>query len=243
MKNIFNNFDQMKHIFLLSALIFTTLMMSAQEVKTQPERKTETRIIGPFDKIRTVKGINVTLIEGDKEKVEIQIENAEPADVITTLEGKTLILKMKTMIKKGVAVQVYVTYNRLIEIQAGTAATIDAEGPVHADKLTLSVGVDAVIMLDVDVNSLKADLSAGRIEISGTSKSIEVVANTGGKFNASALQTDVAFIKTNTGAQATVRVSNRLTGVAGAGSKIYYYGTPKVEKSESLGGKVLAAEE
>jgi len=232
----------MKRTLLFIALIISTLNLFAQETATQSTIKTETRNIGPFDKIKTAKGINVTLTEGASEKVEIHIENAEPSDVITTLEGRTLILKMKTLIRKGVAVQVYISYNTLCELYAGSGSTIETEGELHADKLKVGVGTDAVMMVDVDANDLSAELSAGRIEISGKAKKINVLSNAGGKFNASALETDEATVKVNTGGQATVRVAKKLDANAITG-KIYYYGTPNIIKSESMGGKVIAAEE
>jgi hypothetical protein len=229
----------MKNIIVLAMLAVFSMPIWAQD---NANLKTETRHIGPYDKIKTSKGINVTLVEGDKEKVEIRIQNASPEDVITSLEGKTLVLKMKTLLKKGVAVQVYVTYKQINEIQAGTGSTVDNEGTLRANKLVLSAGAEAVMELDVDATVITASLSAGRIEISGEANNIEVNANTGGKFNASALQVNEAFIKTSAGGQATVRVKNRLSATAGSGGRVYYYGSPKVEKSESLGGKVEQAQ-
>lgn len=225
--------------------LLTVLFLAAMAlpIAAQDNVKVETRNIGPYDKIKTSKGINVTLIEGDKEKVEIHIQNAEPQDVITSLEGKTLVLKMKTMIKKGVAVQVYVTYKTMVEIHAGSGSSVDNEGTLTATKLTVNAVVDASIELDVDTKTLVGYASAGRLEISGNATNIEVTTNTGGKFNGAALQCKEAFVKTSTGGQVTARISDRLSATAASGGKVYYYGTPKVEKAESVGGKVEPAAE
>jgi hypothetical protein len=229
----------MKRLLLMMMLAATTMMVFAQE---EGDILKETRFIGPFTKVKSSKGINVTLIEGTKDQVDINIRNASPSDVITTLEGKLLIIKMKTMIKKGVAVTVYVTYQQLSEIQAGSGSYIDNEGVITATNLKLDVGTESVVQLRTDVTNLNATVAAGRIEISGDATNVDLSASTGGKFNAAALAIDNAILKVNTGGQATVRVKNKLNATAGSGGKIYYYGKPLITKSESLGGKVEPAE-
>lgn len=229
----------MKRLLLMMMMAATTMMVFAQE---EGDILKETRFIGPFTKVKSSKGINVTLIEGTKDQVDINIRNASPSDVITTLEGKLLIIKMKTMIKKGVAVTVYVTYQQLSEIQAGSGSYIDNEGVITATNLKLDVGTESVIQLRTDVTNLNATVAAGRIEISGDATNVDLSASTGGKFNAAALAIDNAILKVSTGGQATVRVKNKLNATAGSGGKIYYYGKPLITKSESLGGKVEPAE-
>ncbi|MBN2745051.1 MAG: DUF2807 domain-containing protein [Marinilabiliaceae bacterium] len=223
-------------ILLLMGMMMMPLM--AQQ-PANPNAKVDTRTMGPYDKVKAGKGINVTLVESNKEEIVIHILNAEPEDVITQLEGKTLVLKMKTMMKTGVAVTAYVHYKKITELHAGGGASIDADGTVTADKLTLSVGADASIELDVDVKKLEASLTAGRIQLIGEAQAQHVVANTAARYNADGLTSQEAFVKVNTGAQATVNVSERISATAGGGGRIYYMGNPaKVEKTESFGGKV-----
>lgn len=224
----------------LILILMATLMFPAMaQEPANPNAKTETRTMGPFDKVKAGNGINVTLIEDNVEKIDIHIVNTETSDVITQLEGKTIVLKMKTMLKTGIAVQVYVHYKKLTEVHAGGGASIDADNTLTADKLSLSVGADASIEMEVDVKNLNANLIAGRIELTGEAISQQVVANTAARYNAGSLLSKEAFVKANTGAQATVNVTDRISGTAGGGGRVYYSGNPaKVEKSESLGGKV-----
>jgi hypothetical protein len=228
----------MKQLLLLTFVAIFAISAIAQD---DADIQKETRVMGPFTKVKTSKGINVTLIEGTKEQVEINIRNASPSDVITSLEGTMLTIKMKTMIKKGVAVTVYVTYKQLSELQAGSGSYIDNEGYLTASNLKLEVGTESVVQLKVDVTNLDASVSAGRIEITGDAKNVDLSANTGGKFNAAALEIENANLKASAGASATVRVKNKLNANASSGGKIYYYGKPLLNKSESLGGKVEPA--
>ena len=218
-------------IVLLFALVFNTL---AQE----PDH-TQIRKVGSFDKIKASKGINVTLIEGDKEEVDVHIKNGEITDVITEVKNRKLTVKMKTKIYKDVHVQVYVTYKHLREIEAGSGATIDAENTIYAESLKLRAGTEANLLLDVDVNNLEVDGSACKIELEGKTKFQEVSIGTGGKYLAYNLESNETYAKATLGSSVEVTANDRISGTAGSGGVIYYMGDPnKVEKKENTGGKV-----
>jgi len=228
----------MKRIITLSIIsLFLVAGTFAQE-KNQSKHK-QIRKTGSFYKVKASKGINVTLIEGEKEQAEVTIVNGSTDDVITELKNKTLTVKMKTKIYKDVAVQVYVTYVTLREVKAGSGATIDAENTITADKLLIDGGTDSEINLDIDVNVLEASVSAGRMEISGKTESQVVKANTGGKFLAYALKSDDTIAKANTGGRVEVTVTKSIKATASNGGTVNFKGNPeKIEKKTSLGGKV-----
>ena len=206
-------------------------------------RKSQVRKVGSFDKVKASKGINVTFIEGSKEEVQVDIVNGSPNDVVTQLKNKRLTVKMKTKIYKDVAVQVYITYVDLREVDAGSGATVDAENTIVTDKLHLDAGTDANIKLEIDVNALEADVSAGKIELSGKVKSQLVKANTGGKYLAYDLESEETIARANTAGKVEVTVTKSLQGTASNGGTISYKGNPeKVTKKVSMGGKVEEAE-
>jgi hypothetical protein len=216
-------------------LLFAVLLSSFAQ---QPDH-TQLRKVGSFDKVKATKGINVTLIEGDKEEVDVHIKNAEVTDVITEVKNRKLTVKMKTKIYKDVHVQVYVTYKRLREIEAGSGATIDAENTIYAESLKLRAGTDANLLLDVDVNNLEVNGSACKIELEGKTKYQEVSIGTGGKYKGFNLESEEAYAKATLGSVVEVNAKERLSGTAGSGGVVYYMGEPdKIEKKENTGGKV-----
>ena len=228
----------MKRIITFSIItLFLVIGAFAQE-KNQEKHK-QIRKTGSFYKVKATKGINVTLIEGDKEQAEITIVNGLPVDVITELKNKTLTIKMKTKIYKDVAVQVYVTYVTLREIKAGSGATIDAENTITADNLLIDGGTDSEVVLDIDVNALEASISAGRMELSGSAESQVVKANTGGKYLSYDLTSAEAIAKANTGGRVEVTVTKSIKATASNGGTVNFKGNPdKIDKKTSLGGKV-----
>ncbi len=228
---------------ILGFLLISSQWMMAQNTPSD-SMITQTRSIGSFDKIKAGKGINVTLTEGKKESLEIRIKNGLPSDVLADLEGKTLNIRMKTQIAKGLAVSVYVTYVKLYEISAGMGSTIDGQGSITADRLVLNAGIDSYIDLEVYVKTLQASVTAGRITLEGTADSQEINSSTGGKFFGENLTSKEAFAKASTGGLIQVNATQKLNANAAAGGKVQYTGNPaKLEKQESFGGKIEELEE
>lgn len=221
----------------LAILMASSAILEAQQTSVLKEN----RDLPSFEKIKATKGINITLIEGTKQNVEVNIRNAALGDVITTVENKTLVLKMKTKIYKNMAVQVYVTYTKLREIDAGMGASVDAENTIVSDNLKISAGAETNLELEVEVkNALEVSLGAAKATITGTAKYQDVTANTGSSYNAFDLECDEAFVKANTGATIQVSASTKLKATAATGGVVEYKGSPaQFEYKESLGGKVI----
>ena len=223
----------MKKISIALFFLFFGIIAMAQQ-----NEKTEIRNLKPFDKIKSSKGINVTLREGDEPKAEIVISNAEPEDVIIQQNGREVLIKMKTKIYRNVTVDVYVTFQSLREISAGTGGTITSDDIIEADQLTLEAGMDASIELEIEVKKLKASVSAARIEVSGTADYVEA-SIMGGRFLGAQLECEEAFIRASAGGSAQIWVTEKLEATAGSGARIEYKGNPeKVEMKTNLGGKV-----
>jgi len=218
----------MKKLLFIAAIItlFSSTYTNAQDVKTQ------SRNIGAFNTITTTKGINVTLIEGDKEKIEIEIENAAVTDVITEIKGRDLKVKLKNKIYKDVAVQVYVSYKTINQINAESGSFITSDDVVKADLLTVKAGSGASIVLDVDVRTLKASSVSSKIELVGEVDFQEVSVVTGGKYIADKLISREAIIKTGTGGVAWVNTTEDLDMKTTTGGKIIYNGNPAKIKSK-----------
>jgi hypothetical protein len=228
----------MKYIISLVMALCLPILILAQD-SNNPNLKVETRFMGPFNSVRAAKGINVTLIPGDKESIEIRVENGITEDVITQLEGKTLVLKMKTKIYKGMKMMAYVTYLQIDELVAGSGSSIESEEDIKTAQLKLNAATDAVIDIKIDVDKVDAYLVASQIILSGKATHQSVNANTAARYNSEDLQGTDANVKVTTGATATLKISNKLVATAGSGGKVYYFGEPKqIEKTETLGGKV-----
>jgi len=226
---------------IISTLILSFVLifgLQAQDDNSNVQK--QIRKMGSFDRVKASKGVNVTLIEGEKESVEVHIKNGELGDVITELKSRQLVIKMKTKIYKDMAVQVYVTYKTIREIETGSGGSIDADNTIYADKLKIRAGTDSSIELDIDVNAVEASGNAARIELSGVCKVQEVNMGTGGKYLCYPLESNEAIVKSTLGSNVEITVKEKLKATGSTGGTINYKGEPdKIE----IKGKVIDANE
>ncbi len=190
------------------------------------DQKSQSRNVGTFNEIYAGKGVNVTLIEGDKENVRIVIENADVTDVLTNIKGRKLDIKLKTKIYNDMSVMVYLTYKSLKAISAGTGAFITSDNVLYAENLDLKAGTGSSIILDLDVENLTASLSSSKIEVVGKVDFQEISSNTGGRFIGDKLISKEAIVKAYTGGVAWINATDKLEAKTNTGGKIHYTGNP-----------------
>ncbi len=213
----------MKRLYILFSLMCLFALSNAQET----ERKSQTRNVGSFNKIITSKGINLTLIEGNDEKVRIEIENGDVTDVVTEIKGRDLHVKLKTKIYSHISVQVYVTYKSIASLLAGTGSFITNEGTLHAENLDLKASTGSSIVLNLNAQNITASCVSSKIELAGKADFQEVSSSTGGKYIADHLICNESIIKASTGGSAMVNTTESLDMKTSTGGKIYYTGNPK----------------
>lgn len=221
---------------LLSAIfLFVTLStISFSQTKEQASFPLE-----PFDKVEVSMGLNVTFSEESQEKIDISIENGIASDVVFLVKGRTLSLKLKNRIGKGVVVNVTISYKELKSIEASMGSTIDNEGVLYSDMLDLSATTDSRITLKIDTRSVISNVSMGRIELTGETEYQEVNSKAGGKYLAEELICKQALVKATSGGTARVFVTEKIDAKASMGGTIYYSGNPKNTLwEETFGGTV-----
>jgi len=237
------NYNHMKKLLFALAILLASMPSRAQQEEINSEIEIQTRQLTPFENLRVMRGINVTLVEGKTPKAEIHIQNASADEVVIVQNNKDLDIRMRGLIYKDVAVNVYLYYQNINEIAVGSGASIFSDDVLETDYLKLESSTDASIELEIDANVLEASVSASRIELIGKAKYISVSANTGGRFLAANLKSEECSIKNNTGSSAQIWVTEKLNARAGSGASIEYTGAPsKVEIHTSLGGKVESFE-
>lgn len=233
----------MKNWILLTLLVLAFgNLLNAQE--PEAEAKTEKRALQAFDRIKVSKGVNVTLVEGEKPQAEIYIKNAETSEVIIEQKGSELIFKMRSRNYTDVALNVYVTYQKLREISVVSGGTVESEDLIEANDLVLEAGMDGKISLEVDVQKLTAKASTAIIEVIGTADVIDVRTSTRGKFLGASLKAREATVSANTGSTAQIWITDKIVANVASGATVEYAGNPeKVEAKQTMGGKVVKLEQ
>ena len=193
-----------------------------------------------FREVYASKGVNVTLIKGDKEGVAVDVENGNPDDVVTNFKKNRIYVGFRNKIVRNVSVQVYVTYVNLDKVSAATGASVVCDEPIKGGFLELKVSTGGKINVNVDVDRLKVSSMASRVEARGSASHQDVNLSAGGKYIADGLVSEDAVISVSTGSSATVDVRGSLSAKCSTGSNVFYVDKPRVlNVKDNTGGSVL----
>lgn len=222
-------------------LIFTTIAAVATSLCALAQNKESRDLADEFSTIEVTKGANVSLIQCDKTALEVVTDGCPTADVETIVNNGTLTVKMKKR-TPGSAVQVMVYFKDLNHIKVKRGASIQTDCLfAHKGKLTLEVGAQSEVQLDIDVDELDVDANTCVINLEGNAKKQKVlIAGTVGQstYNAEDLESEDVDIKA-IDTDAVVSFSNSLKAEAVSCTIRYVGDSARVSKSTKGNGKVV----
>lgn len=199
----------------------------------------QTKTVGAFTSLKVFDKIPVQLVQSNDYKVEISGSNANDVEFVNS--GSELKVRMVTSkILQGDDTKIILYYKNINNIQASQGARISSNGVVKATKLNLVSNEGSNVDLDIDASSLEVKINTGgMMTLSGSTDTQNVIVNTGAKYNAKSLESEIASITTNAGGEAEVFASKSVTAKTRAGGVIDIYGNPKERNDKKLiGGKI-----
>ncbi|MGV4413327.1 head GIN domain-containing protein [Chryseobacterium sp. T1] len=199
----------------------------------------QTKTVGAFTSLKVFDKIPVQLVQSNDYKVEISGSNARDVEFVNS--GSELKVRMVTSkILQGDDTKIILYYKNINNIQASQGARISSNGVVKAIKLNLVSNEGSNVDLDIDASSLEVKINTGgMMTLSGSTDTQNVIVNTGAKYNAKSLESEIASVTTNAGGEAEVFASKSVTAKTRAGGVIDIYGNPNERNDKKLiGGKI-----
>ncbi|WP_185154363.1 head GIN domain-containing protein [Fulvivirga sp. M361] len=232
MNNRMNIYLEMKALRIV--LVFITLVVAGNFGIAQ---RTEDRNVGSFYAISAAEGIDVYVKPGTKEKVRVEASGIDVNDVLTDVGGGRLKIHLSGNRHRNHSVKVFVTFVKLEEISASSAANVISEGIIESKSLDLSVSSAADIELDINVGSVEAVASsAGDIELSGKADRIDASASSAGGVDAYDLEAKKVRARASSGADIKVHASEEIDAKASSGGSVRYRGNPQRSHTDSGSG-------
>ncbi len=199
--------------------------------------QSEERNVRGFDAIKASQAIDVYLKPGTKESVRVEARGIDLDEVLTEVSGGRLKIYLDDGRHRNHSVKVYVTFVKLEDISASSAATVISNGTIKGDKLDLSVSSAADIEIDVDVVDIDASASsAGDIELSGRTKFINASASSAGGVDAYDLEAKQVRARASSGGGVKVYATVEMDARASSGGSIRYRGNPARSQTDSSSG-------
>ncbi len=198
------------------------------------------REIGSFSVISASSGLDVYVIQGDKESLTVETDENLMEYIITRVKGDELILKVDGNIRRSTKMSVYLTLVNVHEINVSSGADFKTRGLINASNLDIRVSSGADAKMEVNAKELSCSVSSGAdARLQGKADYFAGKASSGSDLRAKELIAKTCKAKASSGGDVSVYASEAIEAHASSGGNVSYYGNPeKVNTSDSSGGDV-----
>ena len=219
-------------------LLFSISTTQAQKISGKGPAIVKTHTVQSFDKLILSGVFNVTLKQGQINKVTIEAQaNIHEYIIIEDSKGELDIhFKNKFNLKRHKKINIDITFTDLQEIETNMVGNLQSDGNLKLESLKFEHSSVGKTNIDVNVKQLTMDLSTdGNIHISGWAGKATIESCIVGNLDASELHVD--FLNIDNSSIGSVRVHADIELAidhSGIGS-LHYYGDAKITGLSSSG--------
>lgn len=226
----------MKKLILLLNLSLISFATLAQ--------KENTKTLDSFTKLKAYDRIVVTLARSSENKIVVTGDDKDEINI----SNKDGVLKIKMEFDNfmdGDEANATLYYTEALDlIDANENAKITSDETIEGERIEIKAQEGGQIHLKVALNDAYVkSISGSKVVLSGSSKTQEVLVNTGGRVENEMLGTEKTKVTVNAGGRANVKASDFVAAKVRAGGYIYIHGNPKeVKRDKVFGGKIVTVE-
>ena len=203
----------------------------------------DARALPDFHSIHLQSSGMVHLSQGRKLSVEVRADENVIDIIKTEVRGGTLYMFTRHDITRISSFDVYVVADQIREISISGSGTVNGEGELHAEELTLNMFGSGRLSLFLDSESTTVRISgSGKMELSGSSEELEAKISGSGQLNARSLATEDTRISVSGSGTGGVTASEKLdVNISGSGD-VSYTGNPAVSSRITGSGRLWKEE-
>ena len=226
--------------FVVSAIAFSSCFFIGPSIKGNGHVVTQTREISDFKKIKVSTGMEVTLVQSDRELVTVEADENLLDVIRTELKRDELNIFSEERIRKYKKLHITVEFKHLEELRTSSGAQVKSDGMIQVKSLKTSASSGSQQSLSINVRSFDAKASSGaHIRVQGKTDDADFDASSGSHIKAGGVIAENCNAEVSSGAHVYIEVTNSFDGKASSGGHIYYNGNPKsVNIKTSSGGNI-----
>jgi len=220
-------------------LLFSTLLISLLTNVNAGEYELK---VDPFTTVVASGNFAVTMIESTEEKVYVVNKDLEVTDdrILVTVTGGTLDLRIKNDAVKDREIEIIVYYKKVYQIDSKKDCKVTVNNVLKGDLFTFVCSTGGKIKADVELSTLKVDISnGGTVNLGGTATTAEYVISGGGTIAAINVKTETTSAKITMVGDINCNVSNKLSVKITSGGTVTYRGNPASYDEKIMGGNVV----
>jgi hypothetical protein len=207
--------------------------------------KKENRKVDTFSSIVLAISGDLYLSQGDKNEVLIEADDDVLENIITEVQGNTLIIKFEKWYnyKGNKKINIYVTTKTIEELTLTGSGQIINKTPINAPELELVITGSGSILLDnLNTKDVKTMISgSGNIKIKSDVKanSFESVITGSGDIDVSLISFEKADLTITGSGSIMAKVLDELDATITGSGKIKYLGKPIIDANITGSGKII----
>lgn len=195
--------------------------------------------VGDFNKITSFDQIDVLLIPSTQNKVILSGSGSEEVEVINK-NGELKIRMPLTKLLSGENISATVYYKKINAIEANEGSRIASEAVFKSTTLDIIAKEGSEIKVNIEVDRLTLRVANGsRVYLEGKAKNQDIIANSGGIYQAQKLITNQTIITVNAGGNAEIYAIDLVDAKVRAGGNIIIYGKPKEINQKIIAGGTI----
>jgi hypothetical protein len=197
------------------------------------------RNVGSFSKVEIAGPFNVSLVQSDKEQVEINTEKEAIEKIITKVEGSTLRIYYKEKHNTCCTIEVTISFKEINSLECSGAIDLNSASALQFKNLDLDLSGASKVALNVTCTQLNVDISgAGKVMLNGKAQKVELEISGSGNLSAPELEANDYEVEISGAGSAKVNATAKLNvAISGSGSVIYK-GSPKIDQQISGSGSL-----
>jgi len=223
-------------------LLFSYSTSQAQRISGKGELIVKNHPIQSFEKLALSGVFNVTLTQGNINKVSIEAQSNLHQYIIIDESRGTLDIhfKKKFNLKKHKKINIDIIFTDLQKIETSMVGNLRSDGTLKLESLMLVNSSVGNTHLDIDVKRFDADLSAvGNLNISGHADKADIESSIVGNLDASDLMAKYLDIDNSSVGSVRVHADIELAIEHSGIGSLHYYGDAQITSLSSSGiGKI-----
>ncbi|WP_035668967.1 head GIN domain-containing protein [Flavobacterium sp. 83] len=202
-----------------------------------------TKNVGDFDKVTGFDKIEIKLVAANENKVELKGKFEAEAEVINN-NGELKIRLPLGKFLDGDDLLATVYFKKIDAIEANEGSFISSDTDLKALDFKLIAKEGSKIEATINAKKITVISSSGAvINLSGKTQNLDVVTNSGGKFEGKNCISSQVAVSVNAGGFADVYATDLVDAKTRAGGTITIYGKPKqINQKTVLGGTIKEKE-
>ncbi|WP_293891835.1 head GIN domain-containing protein [Flavobacterium sp.] len=195
--------------------------------------------VGDFNKVTSFDRIDVMLIPGNENIVQLEGKEAEEVELINK-NGELKIRMPLTKLLNGENISVTVFYKKLTAVEANEGSRIASGDKISSVVFDVSAKEGSEIKLILDVEKLNVRTANGsKVLLEGNADIQDVLVNSGGIYEAEGLESQITTVSCNAGGEAAIFATNIVDAKVRAGGNIVIHGHPKQINQKVIAGGTI----